>query len=171
MKRTVVRVVVSGLVLALVGAGTRVPFRTDGEEARLRLSWRVRGIRIEDCRRLSAEELERLPVHMRREEVCEGRIAPYRLRVSVDGIEVENARVVPSGAREDRPLYVFREYPLTPGTREVEVSFALDATAAADSAAGALTWRGAVNAAAGDVLLITHDAVSDALVLRTPTAR
>lgn len=122
------RLVVAGLVTVLLalalGGLTRVPFGpSDGPGALLRLSWRARGQPVEECRRLGPEELARLPVHMRREEVCERRLAPYRLRVVVDGREVEASVVRASGARHDRPIYIFREIPLGPGEHRMEISF------------------------------------------------
>jgi hypothetical protein len=111
-RRAVLGLMLATLVLTGVGAGTRVPYRfSESDEAVLRLSWRLRGVRVEECRRLTAGELERLPAHMRREEVCEGRIAPYRLTLEIDGHQVEDGLVHASGARADRPLYVYREEP------------------------------------------------------------
>jgi hypothetical protein len=125
MKGTPRRIAGIGVALAvtLVIAGlSRVPYTAAAEETSLiRLSWRTPGAYVEECRRLSAEEIERLPVHMRREEVCEGRILPYRLRVIVNGRQVYDETVRPAGAREDRPLYVFRELSVAPGEYQVDV--------------------------------------------------
>jgi hypothetical protein len=89
----------------------------------IRLTWRATSERVDDCRRLSPEELAALPAHMRREEVCEGRTLPYLLRVALDGDTVVQERVEPRGTREDRPLYVFHEIPVTPGERALEIAF------------------------------------------------
>ncbi len=93
------------------------------EDALLRLSWRSPGRRVEECRRPTPEELERLPVHMRRDEICEGRIVPYRLRVTLDGRLEVDAEVHAAGAREDRPVYVFRELWMPPGRHALRISF------------------------------------------------
>ncbi len=119
----------AGLTLALgVALGTaalsRAPYAaTIGEEAMLRLSWRARGERVQECRKLSEAEIEALPPHMRRSEVCEGRVLPYILSVEIDGREVVHDTIHGAGAREDRPLYVFREIPVRPGTHAVSVDF------------------------------------------------
>ena len=119
-----------GLVVALasltaVAALSRVPYRThDGERALLRLSWRMRGERIEQCRGATPAELANVPQHMRREVICEGaRIAAYRLRVVVDGRTLANSVVAGSGVVGDRPIYVLRDFELRPGTHQLQLSF------------------------------------------------
>lgn len=121
--RSLAVVVIGAAVLAL-GALSRAPYASaDAAQGVLRLSWRVRGERVTECRRLTAEELEALPLHMRRPEACEGRIAPYRLRVAIDGAVVEDTLIHAAGARQDRPIYVFRDFPLAPGAHVVDVAF------------------------------------------------
>jgi hypothetical protein len=160
--------------LAVVGL-SRVPYdATVGDLAVIRLSWRIPGERVLECRRLSAEELERLPAHMRREEVCEGRGVPYHLRVSLDGRIVVDETVRASGAREDRPLYVHRELLVPAGAYLVEVSFeregeesppeaghrisgARSNEAGGSTVPGRLALAASVRLAARDVSLITYD--------------
>ncbi len=61
------------LMTLAIGALSQVPYRTESaDQAWIRLSWRVSTPRIEECRTLTAEELAELPIHMRRDEVCEG---------------------------------------------------------------------------------------------------
>jgi hypothetical protein len=57
-------------------------------------------------------------------EVCETRATPYLLRVTIDGSEAVSDTVHGAGAREDRPITIFREIPLTAGSHAVHVSFA-----------------------------------------------
>lgn len=109
--------------LALRGL-SHVPFAGERDpRAVVRLSWRVLGRQIRECRRLSPEELQQLPAHLRREEVCEGRVAPYRLKVLLDGSLADSGLVRASGARQDRPIYVFREISVEPGEHRLEISF------------------------------------------------
>ena len=89
----------------------------------LRMAWRTRGTRVRECRHRTPEEIARLPVHMREDEVCEGRLLPYALVVSLDSQVVDSEQVRPSGVREDRPLYVYREFVVAPGTHRVRVEF------------------------------------------------
>lgn len=115
---------VAGAIAFAVAALSRVPYAAGDEEgAILRLSWRFRGERLEECRRLSAEELAQLPAHMRREVVCEGGVAPFLLSATVDSVAVAHDTIRASGARADRPLYVFREVRVAPGEHRLQVRF------------------------------------------------
>lgn len=115
------------LGLALAGGlawGSRLPYTAEpADAARLRLSWRALGEPVEACRTPSPEELAALPPHMRRTEICERRLSPFRLQVSVDGASVFDGELRASGAREDRPTYVFHEFDVTPGRHALSVRF------------------------------------------------
>lgn len=138
-------------VLACLGmaALSYAPYQVQrGVGAMVRLAWRARQERIETCRRPTREELEKLPVHMRQQVVCQGVSARYRLRVALDGKPALDEVVRGSGMRHDRPMYLLRDLPLPPGRHDLAVSFervdsvtpasdeADDSTAAADSALG-----------------------------------
>jgi hypothetical protein len=138
------------------------------DEAMLRLSWRARGERVEECRRLSAEEQAKLPAHMRREEVCEGRLLPSHLWVEVDGRVLVDDSVRASGARGDRPLYVFREIPLPPGEHTLRVRFSRAGRGEEGAVPAALELAESLTLAAGEVALVTYDADLRTLVARTP---
>lgn len=108
----------------LLGALSRLPYEADGaDHAALRLAWRARGARVEECRTFTPEELENIPAHMRQAEVCEGRIVPHHLLVRLDGGVVVDEMVRGAGAKQDRPLYVYYDIPLRPGEHRVAVSF------------------------------------------------
>jgi hypothetical protein len=128
-----VRFAVAGAVVLASGAAlaalSLVPYTAEpGDRAVVRLAWRARGERVRECRRLTAAELARLPQHMRQEEVCERRILPYRLRVDVDGVRVVDELVRAGGAREDRPLFVFRDLSVMPGTHHLQITFEREGT-------------------------------------------
>lgn len=184
---------VLGILLALaataaLGALSQAPYaRTASPAPLLRLAWRVRGTPVHQCRRLTAEELARLPPHMRRTEECERRILPYRLHVLVDGRTVIDHLVEAAGARSDRPLYVLDEVTLPPGEHLVEIAFTREPQAeeapeheqaetpeeearehAGDTAASParLTFSGRLALGAGEIALVTYDPDRQALVLR-----
>lgn len=126
MRRTLagLLVVVAGAALALLAG---VPYAAEPtHHAVLRLAWRARGEREQRCRRLSAEELAKLPVHMRpsNEKVCERGIIPYHLRVSVDDSLAVDELVRAGGAESDRPLFVFHELVVSPGAHHLSIVFA-----------------------------------------------
>lgn len=164
----VLAVLIAAGALAAIGALSQVPYDPEeADQAWLRLSWRARSMSIDTCRALTAEELERLPAHMRRPEVCEGRLAPYRLRLEIDGMLVEDVLVAGRGAREDRPLYVFRELALAPGSHRIGIDFRL-ADHELESREGAprpLSIHRTIELAAGQVALITHDSERSVLML------
>ena len=87
------------------------------------MSWTARPERIETCRRLSQEELEKREVHMRMRVECEGRFATYDLRVFIGDKQLHRSVVHGAGLRNDRPIYLLREIDVPSGTQRVRVSF------------------------------------------------
>lgn len=157
---------VTAAALAGMAALSYVPYAHEAAAGgELRLAWRARSARIEACRRRTPEELARLPVHMRQEQVCERQVAPYRLAVSLGDSVVVDRLVAAAGARADRPLYVFEELALPPGTYALRVAFTREGGAASDSAAAAdpraapprLALDTTVTIAAGRAALVTYD--------------
>lgn len=147
---------------AMMGALSRVPYETEREaSAAVRLAWRVRGARVEECRTPTAEELAPIPAHMRPEEICEGRIIPHRLRVVLDGSVVVDEIIRASGTRQDRPLYVYQDLPVGVGSHDVEITFVREGEGAgqADSAAvpARLEYTARLELAAKEVALIVYD--------------
>ncbi len=128
------RAVVSAALLAIVVLAGQVPWGEPGDEAVLRLVLRTVHGRVEVCSERSAEEMERLPVHMRGSgEICEGVPVAYRLRVVLDGETLVDERVEPRGLRKDRPHNVDREIAVRAGRSALKVDFLpeMDATTAA----------------------------------------
>ena len=122
--RLVIAVSVSALGLGVLARASAAPVSLhEGTTARLRLSWSARPERIEVCRTLSAQELAQREEHMRQRVECDGHFATYALRVESDGHVIGEAVVHGAGLRNDRPLYVLREYDVAPGLHRVRVSF------------------------------------------------
>ncbi len=140
------------------------------EDAMLRLSWRVQGTMIEECRTRTPEELEALAPHMRTPRVCTGRGADYELSVEVDERAVARDTLRAAGARRDRPVYVFREIDLEPGSYEVTVDFRalVPPGFAGSSQPLAYGFDGAVSLGPAQIALLTVDSSGRALVLREP---
>lgn len=188
MKAVAVRTLALGVAAALtvgIGALSQVPYEAEaGGHAVIRLAWRIRGVRVEECRQLTQEELDRVPSHMRRTEECEGRTLPYRLQVTLDGRELVDEEVRASGARGDRPLYVFHEQAVAPGAHEIRIQFArqdgdgvdredlsqlgekADEPTAQPATPSILEFATSLTLNAREVALITYDAGARQLVLR-----
>ncbi|HJU87354.1 MAG TPA: hypothetical protein VJ788_08310 [Gemmatimonadota bacterium] len=114
----------AALATLALAAGSRVPWTASPEtHALLRLSWRAPSVVAEQCRSLTEAEKAELPVHMQVPEVCESHAIPYVLEARIDGTEVPADTIHGAGARDDRPVVVFREIPLAVGSRTVEIAF------------------------------------------------
>ncbi len=157
------------LLAALVIAKLSVWSMPPGpDNALLRLSWRTQGMSIEDCRTLTEEELARIPAHMRRAEECVGTIVDYELVLEVDGLALVVDTVGPSGARHDRPVYVFQDFPVEPGNHSVSVRFTalLPDGFDPEDRIVAFTWEGEMTLEPRQIGLVTMDASGTALVRR-----
>jgi hypothetical protein len=160
--------VAGGLTLAIVGL-SQVPWDADasGGGGLLRLAWRYRSALVNECRRLTPDELARMPVHMRQATDCERRLRPYVLTLELDGVVVMRDTARARGARADRPLAVFLERPLAAGRAALRVTFA--PVAVPGDSAGvppvALALDTAVVVRARDVVLVTLDEARGALVV------
>jgi hypothetical protein len=112
------------LAAVAIGAASRAPWAASpADRGLLRLSWRAPSEVAEQCRPLSAEEKADLPVHMQVPEVCERRAVPYVLDVRIDGATIAADTIHGAGAREDRPITVFREIPVAVGERAIDIAF------------------------------------------------
>ena len=161
-----------GIALLWGVAGlSRVPISGAGDdEALLRLSWRTIGVRVEECRRRTEEELAALAEHMRTPEVCTGREADYALSVVVDGDSVVQDTLIPAGARRDRPIYVFQDVPLAPGRYHVAVGFdaLLPEGYDPEGRPVSFSWEGDIGLTSGRIALVTLDEAGRTLALRAP---
>jgi hypothetical protein len=104
-----------GLVSDFVYAAPRVT----GSE--LVVSFKHPGEVAENCRELSPEELAKLPVHMRRERVCDRSRASVRLRVDVDGARIVDADFEPKGIWNDGNSIAIERVPVEVGAHHVRV--------------------------------------------------
>jgi len=78
----------------------------------------------EDCRPVSAEEKAAMPIHMRRDEVCERRRADVRLSLTIDGEQLVDEAYPPAGLWGDGNSIALRTLLVTEGTHEVTVRLA-----------------------------------------------
>jgi hypothetical protein len=107
---------------------------------------------------------------MRRKEICEGRLAPFRLVVEVDGEELIDTSIRASGARQDRPTYVYHEFRLPPGRRDVRVDFRVDRPEDSDPDRFApLVFDDTLDLAPRTIALVTHREGDSALSVVLPT--
>ncbi|MDH5589489.1 MAG: hypothetical protein OEZ65_03090 [Gemmatimonadota bacterium] len=161
--------VVGTLAIIAIAAASRIPISLGtGTDALVRLSWRVDGIIMEECRQLTDEELEKLPVHMRNENACIGRIAPYHLQVGLEETRLVDDTIYPGGARGDRPIYVLHDIPVTPGRHRVRIRFEPILPVGAPPGIGGipLYMDTVVTVRATQIVLVTTDENATDLVIR-----
>ena len=149
--------------LGSITLGSRVRYAANpAGDALIRLAWRAPGDAALHCRTPSAEELARLPVHMRRREICERRLPSFRLAVEIDGRRAIDEHIAPAGLRGDRPAVVLRELRLPPGAYQLRVTFTPDAGETAPLRLERALWL-----EPGGVALVLEDPGSRALILRS----
>ena len=172
---------VTAVLAALIALGSSLPLPGDPpSDGLLRLDWRVRGEETGDCPRPTAEELAELPAHMRHPDACAGALPSYRLTVRIDAERVLDTVVRPGGLRGDRPLTVYKEISLAPGSRHVEIAFEPtgeiadhDAPPEADRAGFRrggiqLSTEGTLEVEPGQVILAVRRQDTGELTLRSP---
>jgi ferredoxin len=111
------------LLAAGLGAANQLPYHTTPpRSSELVVTFTHPGAVGEHCHVLSEEEKAKLPPHMRRDQICERRRAPVRLRVRVDGqLRVQRA-YPPSGLWGDGNSVAIERIPVSPGEHDVEVA-------------------------------------------------
>jgi ferredoxin/coenzyme F420-reducing hydrogenase delta subunit len=111
----------AALIAFAVGAGSVLPYSPPDGEPELVISFRHLGEYVAQTRELSPEELERLPVHMRREIIVDRQRAPVRLRVFAGEELLLQRSYPPRGFRSDGPSVAMERIPLTPGLYDLRV--------------------------------------------------
>jgi ferredoxin len=126
------RAVVFGVIayavfMALVGLLSVYPrFRMiDGDQAMVSLSFSLAGERIGECRRLTQEELNKLPPNMRKPEDCPRERYPVHVRFSSDEQPLFEASVAPSGIWGDGSASIYRRLVIDAGAQTLRIGASL----------------------------------------------
>lgn len=93
----------------------------DDDQALLRISFRHAGKIATDCRTRTAEELAKLPVHLRAEQDCDRERSAVRIRVEIDGELLYDELVAPAGLRKDGASSTYRRLPIAAGEHHLKV--------------------------------------------------
>lgn len=115
-------VVGAALLAAVVGISQATYVAPSAAGPELVVSFRHAGRSEDRCREVSPEEMEKLPPHMRRAQVCDRGRAPVRLRVEVDGVVVVERPYAASGLAGDGPSIAIETVPLAPGAHDVTIA-------------------------------------------------
>jgi ferredoxin/coenzyme F420-reducing hydrogenase delta subunit len=118
----VVSVALALLVAAVVGAGSDQVYATPAfSGSELVVAFKHPGRESENCRELTEEEQAKLPVHMRREKICDRARASVRMRVRVDGRLLLDSVYPPSGIWSDGNSVAVERFRVSSGEHRVSV--------------------------------------------------
>ncbi len=88
--------------------------------AQIKLSFNHSGARVEDCRRLSAEELSKLPSAERRPSNCTRARLPVTVQLSIDGRPIYDAVLQPGGFSGDGQARAYEKFIVPAGKHVIE---------------------------------------------------
>ena len=81
----------------------------------IKLSFSHAGEHVEECRRLSQEELEQIAPNMRRPTQCPRERVPLLVEVELDGELIYSEALPPSGLAGDGASTAYKKFPLAAG--------------------------------------------------------
>jgi hypothetical protein len=109
------------LLVAALGYGSALPYtHFPPEQALIKVSFAHSGAPATECRRLTPEELAKLPPNMRRPRECPRGRVPLRLELAVDGELLIGEDLVPTGLFGDGPARIYRRLAVSPGQHRIE---------------------------------------------------
>jgi hypothetical protein len=113
---------VFAIIAAFVGyfAAHPVYRQVPEDEAQIKLALQHAGARVEDCRRLTAEELARLPTAERRPNTCSRERVPLVLELSVDGLPIYKDVLPPTGLSRDGASRAYQKFFVPAGRHVIE---------------------------------------------------
>ncbi|HXZ16121.1 MAG TPA: hypothetical protein VEH77_09160 [Roseiarcus sp.] len=114
--------VVLAAAAAFVGAFAAHPvYRQVPEgDAQIKLALQHAGARVEDCRRLSAEELAKLPTAERRPNTCSRERVPLVIELDVDGRPIYEDVLPPTGLSRDGASRTYQKFLVPAGPHMIE---------------------------------------------------
>ena len=89
-------------------------------EAQIKLALAHGGARVADCRRLTAQELAKLPTAERRPNDCSRERVPLVIDLSVDGKTIYEDVLRPTGLSRDGVSRTYRKFLVPAGRHEIE---------------------------------------------------
>jgi len=111
------------LFMAFIGAFADSPVYVyqPPDQALIKLSFAHGAERKGGCRRLSPEEIAKLPPNMRRPTECPRERLPVYTELVLDNQVVFRASLPPSGLAGDGPSRVYARFPAAPGAHRIAV--------------------------------------------------
>lgn len=91
------------------------------EKAQLKLSFTHAGNHVEECRKLTREELQALPPNMRKPMDCSRERWPVIAVLSLDGKEIYTGIAAPTGLSKDGQSSFYQEFPVSAGKHTIKI--------------------------------------------------
>lgn len=132
------------------------------DQAVIKISVSRVGKPVGECRRLTEEELARLPPNMRRAEECPRERAPLDMRVLLDGQQVLQRVAEPTGLSKDGAASIYERLVVPAGAHDMQVRLSDDVRP------GAMPYerQARVTLNPGQVLVIDFDASQGGIVFQ-----
>ncbi|MBM3526359.1 MAG: hypothetical protein FJX57_25695 [Alphaproteobacteria bacterium] len=113
-------VVLAGVAVA-IGVFASRPTLTyfPADAAQIKLSFAHGSQRVAECRRLTPEEIAKLPPRERRPNTCARERVPIRVQLLVDGRAIYDEVLQPTGLSRDGPARVYRKFMVPAGRHEI----------------------------------------------------
>lgn len=89
------------------------------DKSQIKLSFVHGAARVETCRRLTSQEIAKLPPSQRRPNDCTRERIPAQIQVLVDGKLLYDARLEPTGVARDGPMRAYQRFEVAPGRHEI----------------------------------------------------
>jgi hypothetical protein len=108
--------------VAAIGAFASWPIyhQVPESSAQIKLSFNHSGARVEDCRKLTAEELSKLPSNKRRPFNCSRERLPVTIQLMIDGKPIYEAVLRPGGLSSDGPAQTYEKFIVPAGKHVIE---------------------------------------------------
>lgn len=113
------RTFATATLLGITWFFNRAPMGVDPTNGALRVVGKLSPQASTSCRPLTEQEKATIPLHMQRKEICETEVVAYTLRIAVDGNSALEKTFTARGARNDSPIIINEDLPLTPGVHKL----------------------------------------------------
>ena len=84
-------------------------------QAQIKLSFAHGAARTKECRRLSSQEIAKLPANERRPNTCSRERIDMKVQLLVDDASLLETELKPTGLSGDGPARVYRKFTVSPG--------------------------------------------------------
>ena len=92
----------------------------EDNQAQIKLAFRHGGVQVFDCKKLSAEELAKLPSNQRSAGQCSRERMPIMIEIRLDGAVIYAERLEPTGLSSDMPSEAYEKFLVPAGRHRIE---------------------------------------------------